>query len=245
MNAQLKGPVRDRNKVEFFQAVETRRSIRKFKPDPVPAEVIQKSFEAAILAPNSSNTQTWDFYWVRSEEKKKKLVEYCLSQSAARTAQELVVVVADPKNWKRSYKPLNRFVEEVKAPNLVKVYYKQLIPLTYRWGFLNTLGLFKWTVSTATGFFRPMTRGPNFKRDLQELAIKSSALAAENFVLALAAQGYASCMMEGHDEWRVKRLLGLPCSARITMVIGVGKEAERGTWGPRFRLPISDVVHEI
>ena len=43
-------------------------------------------------------------------------------------------------------------------------------------------------------------------RDLQEIAIKSAALGAENFVLALEAQGFSSCMMEGHDESRVLKL---------------------------------------
>jgi nitroreductase len=51
-------------------------------------------------------------------------------------------------------------------------------------------------------------------------------------------------MMEGFDEWRVKKLLKLPCSAKVVMVIGAGYEGERGTWGPRYRLPLEEVVHE-
>jgi nitroreductase len=45
--------------MEFFEAVVRRRSVRKFTPEAVPEAVIRKAFEAAILAPNSSNTQTW------------------------------------------------------------------------------------------------------------------------------------------------------------------------------------------
>ena len=88
--------------MEFFEAVKTRRSIRKYTSTPVPAEVIQKALDAALIAPNSSNLQTWEFYWVRTSEVKKKLVESCMSQSAARTAQELVVVVANPSLWKKN-----------------------------------------------------------------------------------------------------------------------------------------------
>ncbi len=231
--------------MEFFEAVRARRSIRKFKPEPVPAQVIQKALEAAVLAPNSSNMQTWDFYWVKSPEKKARLVEYCLSQSAARTAAELVVVTADPKLWRRSNPEMIRFVESVNAPKPVIFYYQKLIPATYRWGVFNLMAPIKWLMMTIPGLFRPMTRGPHTRRDLQEISIKSAALASENFVLACAAQGYATCMMEGFDEWRVKSLLGLGSSARVVMVIAVGVEGERGTWGPQFRIPIEKVVHPV
>jgi nitroreductase len=229
--------------MDFFEAVKRRRSIRKFKPEPFPEERILKALEAAVLAPNSSNTQTWDFHWVQRPEMKQKLVEACLSQSAARTAAELIVVTADPALWRRSQKPLVDWVEGVNAPSVVKLYYRKLIPVTYRWGYFNSWALFKWIGANFAALFRPMTRGPNTRRDLQEVAIKSAALAAENFVLAITAQGGATCMMEGFDEWRVRRLLRLPGSARVVMVIGVGFEGERGTWGPQFRLPLDQVVH--
>jgi nitroreductase len=103
----------------------------------------------------------------------------------------------------------------------------------------------KWLISTVPGLFRPMPRGPHTRRDGQEVAIKSCALAAENFVLALAAQGYDSCMMEGFDEWRVKRLLDLPASARVVMIVAVGKSAPNGTWGGRFRIDRQKVIHRL
>ena len=229
--------------MDYFEAVTKRRSIRKYTDEKIPEEVMQKAFDAAILAPNSSNTQTWDFYWVKSEENKKKLVEYCLSQSAARTAQELVVITCNPSNWKRSQKPLIHWVESVNAPKMVQTYYKKLIPYTYRWGLLNSWGYLKAVMTNAAGLVRPVPRGPNTLAELQMVAVKSAALAAENFVLAISAQGFSTCMMEGFDERRVKKLLKLPCSARAVMVISIGRESDRATWGPQFRLPKSDVLH--
>lgn len=53
-------------------------------------------------------------------------------------------------------------------------------------------------------------------------------------------------MMEGFDECRVKKLLQLPLSARVVMVLAVGYgDLEKGTWGPRFRLPKEKVVHYV
>lgn len=231
--------------MDFFEAVERRRSIRRYKPVPVPETVIRKALEAAVLAPNSSNAQTWDFYWVRSTDKKEKLVKACLNQSAARTAAELIVVVASPKSWKRSWPELKKYVQEIGAPGPVRTYYERLFPWLYTWGPLSLVGLVKWVAANVVGMFRPTPRGPFSKKEVQTVAIKSAALAAENFVLAVTAQGYSTCMMEGHDESRVKRLLGLSHSDRVVMVISVGEEAERGTWGPRFRLDSRQVIHEV
>ena len=231
--------------MDFFEAIKQRRSIRQYTSAPVSEEIIKKSIEAAVIAPNSSNVQTWNFYWVKSAEKKSLLVKACLSQSAARTAAELMVVTADPKLWRRSQKPLIKWAVDSQAPKPVHVYYEKLIPMTYRWGLFNSLAPFKWLFANAVGLFRPFLKGPFTRRDLQEVAIKSAALACENFVLALTAQGVSSCMMEGFDEGRVKRLLRLNSSTRVVMVIAIGYASNKGTWGPQWRLPVTDVFHQI
>ncbi|MCC6138129.1 MAG: nitroreductase family protein [Bdellovibrionaceae bacterium] len=229
--------------MEFFDVIQKRRSIRKFQENPFPKELVEKALAAAILAPNSSNTQTWDFHWPKNPQLHKKIVEACLSQSAARTASHLLVVTADPKNWRRSQAALINWVQEAKAPNMVVMYYKKLVPLTYSWGVLNFFAPIKFILSFVTGFFRPTLRGPYTRRDIQEVTIKSAALAAENFVLAITALGGATCMMEGFDEKRVKKALKLSGTTRVVMVIGIGYEGEKGTWGPQFRLPLENVVH--
>jgi nitroreductase len=55
-------------------------------------------------------------------------------------------------------------------------------------------------------------------------AVKTTALACENFMLALAAAGYDSCPLEGFDEPKVKRLFALPDEARVA-VIAAGRRA--------------------
>lgn len=231
--------------MDFFDALRARRSIRKFEPEPIPDEVMERAFEAAVIAPNSSNMQTWDFYRVRSPEKRDALVKACLSQSAAKSAAELVVVTADPSLWRRSNPEVIRSLEGINAGKGALTYYRKLIPVMYQWGLLQWRVPFRMATTAIGGLFRPLPRGPHSRRDLQEVAVKSSALAAENFVLALSAQGYATCMMEGFDEPRVKRLLGLGGSSRVVMVIACGRAAPGGLWGPQFRLPIEQVVHDV
>jgi nitroreductase len=71
---------------------------------------------------------------------------------------------------------------------------------------------------------------------------KSCALAAQTFMLSVAAEGYHSCPMEGFDEPRVKRLLGLPRRAEINMIIAVGKGTPAGEWGERQRVDNAEVI---
>ena len=56
-----------------IQAIETRRSIRKFKPDSVPQELIRQALEAARIAPSSKNDQPWKFLVLGPESKARAL----------------------------------------------------------------------------------------------------------------------------------------------------------------------------
>ena len=47
--------------LSVIEAIRARRSVRHFKPDPVPAEVVDQMLEAARLAPSGSNRQPWRF----------------------------------------------------------------------------------------------------------------------------------------------------------------------------------------
>jgi nitroreductase len=75
-------------------------------------------------------------------------------------------------------------------------------------------------------------------------AHKSTALACAHYMLAMRAEGFDSCPMEGFDALRVRRLLGLPRGAKVTMVISSGRRAAGGVYGPRFRFPRETFVKE-
>ena len=229
--------------MEFFEAVRARRSVRKYTTASVPPSVIQAALDAALIAPNSSNMQTWGFYWVKTPQKKKTLIEACLSQGAAKTAQEFVVVTAEPRLWKRNRDEMIQRLKASNAPSFALDYYQKLMPFTYGFQFLAPI---KWLIFNGVGIFRPMMRHPWSSKDREIVAIKSAALACENFMLAIAAQGFGSCPMEGFDESRVRRILGLRGSDRVVMVISVGApDLERGIWGPQVRFDRSWFVHEV
>ncbi len=54
--------------LSVFDAITNRRSIRKFKSDPIPEETIRQVLQAGILAPSGSNRQPWKFYVVQGKK---------------------------------------------------------------------------------------------------------------------------------------------------------------------------------
>ncbi|MBI2916760.1 MAG: nitroreductase family protein [Chloroflexi bacterium] len=60
--------------IDVMQAVRDRRSIRKYRPDPIPQDALQQVLEAFRLAPSWENTQTWRLIVVRDPAIKDQLV---------------------------------------------------------------------------------------------------------------------------------------------------------------------------
>ena len=235
------------DKEEFIKAVKSRRSVRNFKDEPVLEKHMRECLELTLLAPNSSNLQPWEFYWVRSIEKKEKLIRFCLGQPAASTAQELVVAVARPDFWKVNQKRMLSLIDEMgeKAPKSVKKYYGKIVPLAYQQGFLSIKGYIKKIAMEFRGLKKPTPREPYNKKGMSVWAHKSTALACENLMLSLRAYGYDSCPMEGIDSKRIKTLLGLKNPAEISMVISAGKRAENGVYGKQVRFDNKYFIHEL
>jgi nitroreductase len=71
--------------MEFSELVRKRHSVRDFKSDPVPRELIQQALESAALAPSAMNSQPWHFY-VASGEARAKVGEI-ISQSTIHLAE--------------------------------------------------------------------------------------------------------------------------------------------------------------
>ena len=234
--------------MDFFDLIEKRRSVRKFSNKKIPNEVIGKALKAALLAANSSNLQPWEFYWVKDRNNKDDLIKACFSQNAAKTAQELIVAVSRIDTWKRNKNLiLKNYKEKGKLLPIVEKYYKKVIPISYVHDGIGILGIVKKIMSFfigIVGLFRPVPRGPIFRHDVFEIVTKTTALACQNFMMALVAQGYDSCPMEGFDEKRVKKILDLNKNTHVVMVLGVGKADPKGVYGDRFRID-EDLVIKI
>ena len=237
------------------EAINYRRSVRKYLDTNLDEEKVKKCIENATLAPNSSNMQLWEFYHITDKETLKKLSNACFNQNAAKTAVNMVVFVARRDKWKKRAKQNLEFLEKMfteqekdgkdvaSRRKVSRRYYKKIMPTIYT-DFFGLIGLYKKILSFFIGLFRPMYREVMFS-DLRVITHKSVALAAENFMLSMAEFGYDTCPMEGSDTSRVKKILKLPRKAEITMIIGCGIRAENGIYSERFRVPFEDVYKKI
>ncbi|CAM1334051.1 nitroreductase family protein [Tenacibaculum aestuariivivum] len=236
------------------QAINFRRSVRVFDAKKsIESSIVKKCIEQATLAPNSSNMQLWEFYHITSKDTIAKMAPLCFNQNAAKTAQQLVVFVTRKDVWKKRVKANLAVLDatfgkdtpkekQTSREKMARTYYGKIIPFTY-FDFLGIFGWLKYLIILITGLFRPIYREVR-NSDMRIVAHKSTGLAAQNFMLSMAAEGYDTCPMEGADTWRVKRLLNIPRSAEINMIVSCGIRTEKGVYGERFRIPFNEVYKE-
>ena len=61
---------------DLFEIMQTTRSMRRLKPDPVPAALIRKILEAGTFAPSGGNMQRWRFLVIRDAKIKQTVRAY-------------------------------------------------------------------------------------------------------------------------------------------------------------------------
>ena len=85
--------------ISVWEAIKTRRSIRRFKPDDVPDEMIEQILEAARLAPSGANLQPWSFSVVKEKKTKTELRRICWNQPSIEEAPVVIVCFADLEKY--------------------------------------------------------------------------------------------------------------------------------------------------
>jgi nitroreductase len=55
--------------MDTIECIKTRMSIRKFKPDPAPKELLHEVIEAALWSPSYKNTQPWEIIVISGRKK--------------------------------------------------------------------------------------------------------------------------------------------------------------------------------
>jgi|TARA_B100001059_G_scaffold98120_1_gene97566 nitroreductase len=237
------------------EAIQYRRSVRKYKQEEIDEEKVKKCIENATLAPNSSNMQLWEFYHITDKKILQKLSKACFDQNAAKTAVNMVVFVTRRDKWKVRAKQNLHFLEKMfdkqekagidvaRRRKVSRRYYKKLMPTIYT-DFFGLIGFYKKILSIFIGLFRPIYREVLYT-DQKVIIHKSMALAAQNFMLSMSEIGYDTCPMEGSDTSRVKKILNLPRKAEINMIVGCGVRSEKGVYTERFRVPFNEVYRKI
>ncbi len=82
--------------MDILPLIKKRRSVRGFKDDKLPMDVVMRIIEAGRHAPSSGNLQNWHFIIVDDREIINSLMNACYDQNWIATASHLIVVVGDP-----------------------------------------------------------------------------------------------------------------------------------------------------
>lgn len=196
-------------------AIKQRRSIKSFKPEPIPPELLSTLVDLTVAAPSSYNLQDWRIVLVQSEEQKTALCAAAFNQQQVLQAPVTFVFAAHGDAWRTELEQILAQGEQTGAWNEKTVgYFRQVIPQ-----YQESLGAKK-----------------------RENAVKDALIAATHLVLAAESLGLSTCFMNGWLEEQVKAVIGASDDPdlAIAVLVPVGYAAE-----PRLdpgRLPLSTNV---
>ncbi|MGH7780308.1 MAG: nitroreductase family protein [Candidatus Binataceae bacterium] len=210
----------------IFEAMYSARALRRFKPDPVPDEVLTKVLDAAIRAPSGSNEQSWLFVVVKDAGQRKKLGDIY------RKAGDILFALYQ-----------NRTKPEHMAQS---TFDKLMAAATYLVGHMADapvllLACLKQNAPSGP----PPKLAPEILDKMRGMARSSGSSiypAVQNIILACRAQGLGTCLTTIHMfyEDEVRAVLGLPPEVQTYALMPIGYPSDK--FGPIKRRPVSEVV---
>jgi nitroreductase len=199
------------------EAIQKRRSIRRFKQIPVPDEIILEMLEAARLAPSGSNAQPWRFVVVTDAEEKKELRKLCFNQAFVEEAGVVFVFCTDLSVYSGRTRRTRR-QEMIDAG-------------VFASRALDDSGLQRYVQmpdESDTAFYLPM-------------ATANTYIAVEHIVLMATALGLGSCWVGGISNLKaVRDMLGIPRGIYVLGLLAVGYTDTEPKARPR--LPLEGIL---
>ena len=207
---------------ELLEIIQKRRSIRRFKPDPIPDEFIDKIVEAARWAPSGGNLQPWELVVVKDRELKDGVVRILRSVMELYRQME---VAREPWQLKAPQKPPS-------PPGSIANDFSSAPVFIIMFGDNRTsLGL-------------PMSR--RYDPHTRDFAVISGLAGAFLYMhlavttLGLASQ-WVSAVATPYGNCMVKNLLGIPLELDAYDLMAVGYPD--GEPAPRFVRDRNEIVH--
>ncbi len=195
--------------MDVSEAIRKRRSIRKFKPDPIPEEKIRLLLESARLAPSGTNTQPWRFIVIKDNDTKKKLQEAAHNQRHIGRAPVVIVCCADLKAFKEFPERVDELIESGALPERTR---EVFIPYL------------KKGMDTVT------------KDALMVAAAANVAIAVEHIVLQAVEIGLGTCWVRWYEDNKVKEILDIPEHVEVMALLPIGVPGEDPSRRPRLEL---------
>lgn len=197
------------------EAIQQRRSIRKFKSDHVPVEVISELLDAARLAPSGSNAQPWRFKIIRDRETREKLAKAAYDQSFIAEAPVVFVCCADISGY------LSGVVSGLQDLGRIGAVEDRIVNI----------------VLERTDRMQKMS----FDQFSQRIAF-NAAIAIEHIVLRAMDFGLGTCWVRLIDEQAIRAIFGWDETVSVVALLPVGYPDESPA--PRKRRTIEEILIE-
>jgi nitroreductase len=198
-------------------AIEKRRSIRKFKPDPIPEEHITALLDAARLAPSGCNAQPWRFKVVQDNETKRKLAQAAYDQSFLARAPVVLVCCADVEGY------LKGTVSGIKDLGQTGSIEDKIVKILLRRS--SQMDLQMKVIS---------------KEQLGARMAFNVALAVEHIVLRALDFGLGTCWVRLIEEQKVREIFGWDDNLFVVALLPIGYPDESPL--PRKRLMVEELL---
>ena len=204
--------------MEFYEAVDKRRTIRDFVSEEIPQEVVERIISAAMKAPTNDHMRDWHFIVIRDKETVAKLLDIIPKGISDEDMEQLL------KDWN-----LNDSEQQSAYRNAVPKQHKMLmdasvvvIPLLKQ----KTDILHPESISHLNGF-------------------ASIWCSIENLFLAATAEGYG-CNLRiplGIEDKYAKKVLGYPNEYSMPCFIGIGKPQENAPVIKQKDIDVKERIH--
>ncbi|MFE1785699.1 nitroreductase family protein [Streptomyces sp. NPDC059506] len=191
-------------RVSVAEAIRSRRSIRHYRPDPVPPEQLRELLDLALEAPSSWNFQARSIVVVSDDEGREGLTRATGGQPQPREAPVTLVFVAESEAWRQDRSDIFDRARRNGA------WSEEFIAVSEQGA-------------------QEFQRGLAARGLLREYAVKDAVIAASFFMLAAAGAGLATSPMNGWDEDEVKKVIGIDGrdDLAVALLVSVGTPAER------------------
>ncbi|MFD7029943.1 nitroreductase family protein [Streptomyces sp. NPDC059917] len=185
------------------EAIRTRRTVRHYRPDPIPPSTLDALLDLAIEAPTSWNLQDRSIVAVSAEEGRAGLAWATGGQPQPQEAPVVLVFVAEPQSWRDDHSDVHEQARRIGAWND------------------EFIAMFS---AASRAFQEDLDR----RGLLREYAVKDAMIAASFLMLAATEAGLATSPMNGWDEGKVKKVIGIDGrdDLAIALLVSVGYPAE-------------------
>jgi nitroreductase len=209
---------------QFLELLRYRRSIRRFKPDPIPDDAITKILDAAHYAMSGANSQPWEFIVIKDPKVKKKIYEIYKADLELTWAmeQQRIPEYRHPAfniSPEEREKALGMLAGWKEAPVCIAV----LEDPRKQWGSVM------------------VAHGDMYYSSSRDILSASMGHLSMTIHLAAASLGLGSQRVDVNHEQAYKEALGHPEPLRLSIIVPVGYRAYEP--GPPHRLSLEDLVH--